>query len=119
MNELLLGSYVILRFALYICAGLFLIWLITQVPEYGWWPTTVRVGTNMASAWLPDEERECASSPGKNGGVAEVDCYGDRPTDHNIPVKFWGKTDRNKVSLWKCRREKDLLEDHFVCRAIN
>ena len=40
---LLLASYAVLRFALYICAGLFLIWLVTQVPEHGWWQTTVRL----------------------------------------------------------------------------
>jgi len=25
----------------------------------------------------------------------------------HIPVRFWGGVDRNTVSNWKCRREKD------------
>src|SRR5205807_6661114 len=32
----------------------------------------------------------------------------------NIPVKFWGGVDRNRVSEWKCRTERD----DFVCGAI-
>jgi hypothetical protein len=50
-----------------------------------YWPTTIRVDTDMDSFWL------------------------------NIPVQFWGGVDRNTVSNWKCRREKD----DFICRAID
>ncbi|MGA1983290.1 MAG: hypothetical protein ABSG84_12595 [Acidobacteriaceae bacterium] len=83
---------------------------------YSYWPTTLRVDTDMDSFWLPDEERTCQTYPDSNGKVAIVGC---NPTgshkDHNIPVKFWGGVERNTVSNWKCRREGD----QFVCRAID
>jgi len=83
---------------------------------YSYWPTTVRVDTDMDSSWLPDEERTCQTYPDDKGRVASVACNSSvSHRDHNIPVKFWGGVDRNAVSEWKCRREKD----EFVCRAIN
>jgi hypothetical protein len=82
--------------------------------------TTIRVDTDMDSFWLPDEERICQSYPDDKGKVSVIGC---NPTgthrDHNIPVKFWGGVERNTISDWKCRREKDLLSDEFVCRAID
>lgn len=85
-----------------------------------YWPTTLRVDTDMDSLWLPDEERTCLSYPDDKGKIASVAC---EPTgshrDHNIPVKFWGGVERDKISSWKCRREKDLSSDGFVCRAID
>jgi len=82
--------------------------------------TTIRVDTDMDSFWLPDEERICQSYPDDKGKVSVIGC---NPTgthrDHNIPVKFWGGVERNTTSDWKCRREKDLLSDEFVCRAID
>jgi hypothetical protein len=81
-------------------------------------PTTLRVDTDMDSLWLPDEERTCQSYPNGKGKVATVACNGTESNhNHNIPVRFWGGVDRNTVSSWKCRREKDLLSDEFVCRA--
>jgi hypothetical protein len=81
---------------------------------------TLRVDTDMDSFWLPDEERTCQSYPDDKGKVSMVAC---NPTgshrDHNIPVRFWGGVERNTVSNWKCRREKNLLSDEFVCRAID
>jgi hypothetical protein len=71
----------------------------------------------MNSSWLPDEEKTCQTYPGKDGKVAVVSCGSSG--SHNIPVKFWGGVDRNKVSDWTCRREKGVLSDEFVCRAIN
>lgn len=89
-----------------------------QVHSY--WSTTVRVDTDMDSTWLPQEERSCQSVPGGQGRVAAVHCDGGRVTnDHNIPVEFWGGVDRNRVSNWKCRREKDFFADKFVCRAVD
>jgi len=79
------------------------------------WPTTVRVDTDMNGGWLPDEERTCQTFPDAKGRVSTVSCDANNRTTHNIPVKFWGGVDRNSVSGWKCRRE----EDGFVCRAIN
>ena len=84
-----------------------------------YWSTTVRVNTDMDSFWLPDEERTCQTSPDEKGRVATVTCDATPHTTHNIPVKFWGGVDRNTVSSWKCRREKDLFSDEFVCRAID
>ncbi|MHB8301546.1 MAG: hypothetical protein ACYDC6_01720 [Acidobacteriaceae bacterium] len=88
--------------------------------KYSYWSTTLRVDTDMDSFWLPDEERTCQSYPGENGEVSVVAC---NPTgthrEHNIPVKFWGGVERNTVSDWKCRREKGLLSDEFVCWALN
>jgi hypothetical protein len=75
----------------------------------------LRLGTDMDSTWLPNEERTCQTHPDEKGRVAIVACStsGSRPY-HNIPVKFWGGVDRNSVSDWKRRREGD----QFVCRAI-
>lgn len=87
---------------------------------YSYWSTTLRVDTDMDSFWLPDEERTCQTSPGADGRVAIVACNPEGThKQHNIPVKFWGGVDRNTVSDWKCRREKDLFADQFVCRAID
>jgi hypothetical protein len=81
-----------------------------------YWPTTLRVDTDMDSFWLPNEERTCQTSPDDKGRVAVVACNtSGSHRDHNIPVKFWGGVDRNTISSWKCRRESD----QFVCRAIN
>ncbi len=81
-----------------------------------YWPTTLRVDTDMDSFWLPNEERTCQTYPAANGRVATVACStSGSHRDHNIPVRFWGGVDRNRVSDWKCRRE----EDQFVCRAID
>ena len=81
-----------------------------------YWPTTIRVDTDMDSFWLPDEERTCQTHPNDNGRIAVVACNpSGSHRDHNIPVTFWGDPDRNTVSDWKCRRESD----KFVCRAID
>ncbi len=81
-----------------------------------YWPTTLRVDTDMDSFWLDGEERTCQTYPDSVGRVATVACNASGPhRDHNIPVKFWGGVDRNVVSNWKCRRE----DNQFVCRAID
>lgn len=83
---------------------------------YSYWPTTLRVDTDMDSFWLNNEERTCTTSPDDKGRVARVNCSPNTShQDHSIPVKFWGSVDRNTVSEWKCRREGD----DFVCRAID
>jgi len=83
---------------------------------YSYWPTTIRVDTDMDSFWLPNEERTCQTNPDDKGRVAIVACSANTShRDHNIPVKFWGGVDRNRISDWKCRRESD----EFVCRAID
>lgn len=84
-----------------------------------YWSTTVRVDTDMDSFWLPDEERTCQTFPDAKGKVATVTCDPNSHSTHNIPVVFWGGVDRNTVSDWKCRREKDVFSDQFVCRAID
>jgi hypothetical protein len=81
-----------------------------------YWPTTIRVDTDMDSFWLLNEERVCQTYIDDKGKVSVVSCNATGShRDHNIPVKFWGSVDRNTVSSWKCRRESD----EFVCRAIN
>jgi hypothetical protein len=81
-----------------------------------YWPTTLRVDTDMDSFWLNNEERTCRTSPDDKGRVARVNCSPNAShQDHSIPVKFWGGVDRGTVSDWKCRREGD----DFVCRAID
>lgn len=88
--------------------------------SHSYWPTTRRVDTDMDSSWLPEEERTCQTHPGAAGKVAAVVCDPEGThSEHNIPVKFWGGVDRDTVSDWKCRREKDLLVDQFVCKAID
>lgn len=85
-----------------------------------YWPTTLRVHTDIDSSWLPDEERTCQTYPDNEGRITAVACnISGSHRDHNIPVEFWGGIDRNTVSGWRCRREKSLLADRFVCRAIN
>jgi hypothetical protein len=81
-----------------------------------YWPTTLRVNTDINSFWLDKEERTCQTYPDGNGRVAVVACdTSGSHRDHNIPVQFWGGVDRNAISSWKCRREGD----NFVCRAID
>ena len=81
-----------------------------------YWPTTVRVDTDMDSFWLNAEERTCITTSGAEGRVAAVTCDDSGSHQaHNIPVKFWGGVDRNVGSSWRCRREGD----DFVCRAID
>jgi len=81
-----------------------------------YWPTTLRVDTDMDSFWLPSEERTCQTYPDDKGRIVTVACNATGShRDHNIPVKFWGGVDRNTVSDWKCRRESD----EFVCRAMD
>jgi hypothetical protein len=83
---------------------------------YSYWPTTLRVDTDMDSFWLNNEERNCTTAPDDKGRVARVNCSANGShQDHSIPVKFWGGVDRDTVSDWKCRREGD----EFVCRAID
>jgi hypothetical protein len=86
---------------------------------HSYWSTTVRVDTDMNSSWLADEERVCQTYPDEHGRVATVRCDADAGSIHNIPVAFWGGVDRNTISEWKCRRQKGVLSDSFVCRAIN
>jgi hypothetical protein len=86
---------------------------------HSYWSTIVRVNTDMDSFWLPDEERTCQTYPDEKGRVATVTCDTTAHANHNIPVEFWGGVDRNTASDWKCRREKDIFRDVFVCRAIN
>jgi hypothetical protein len=74
----------------------------------------------MDSSWLPDEERTCHSHTDENGRINNVSCNQLTASyAHNIPVKFWGSVNRNIETDWKCRREKSLLSDEFVCRAID
>ena len=81
-----------------------------------YWPTTLRVDTDMDSFWLNNEERTCQTFPDDKGRVTRVTCSGNAShQEHNIPVKFWGGVDRNTVSDWKCRKEGG----NFVCRAID
>jgi len=87
---------------------------------YSYWPTTLRVDTDIDSSWLNDEERTCQTYPDKKGRVSVVACNAsDSRKDHNIPVRFWGGVDRNTVSDWICRKEVFLLNQTFVCRAID
>jgi hypothetical protein len=87
---------------------------------YSYWSTKVRVDTDMDLSWLPDEERTCRTVPDGTGRVATVTCDPSRQhVTRNIPVEFWGGVDRNTVSNWKCRREKSLLSDSFICKAID
>jgi TPR repeat protein len=87
---------------------------------HSYWSTTIRVNTDMDSFWLPNEERTCKTNPDDKGRVTAVACNASGShRDHNIPVTFWGDIDRNTISDWKCRREKDAFKDEFVCRAIN
>jgi hypothetical protein len=83
---------------------------------FSYWPTTIRVDTDMDSFWLNNEERTCQTYPDSKGRIAAVVC---NPSgshhDHNIPVKFWGGVNRNAVTDWNCRREND----EFVCRATD
>ena len=81
-----------------------------------YWPTTVRVDTDMDSLWLNGEERTCITTSGAKGRVAAVTCNdsGSHRT-HNIPVEFWGGVDRNVGSAWRCLREGD----SFACRALD
>lgn len=83
---------------------------------FSYWPTTVRVQTDMNSFWLDQEERVCTSYPDEHGRVGGVHCDSSLNSDnHNIPVTFWGSVDRGKPSDWKCRRESE----KFVCRALD
>jgi hypothetical protein len=84
-----------------------------------YWSKNIRVDTDMNSSWLPDEERVCQTYPDPKGKVSTVRCSTGEGANHNIPVDFWGGVNRNTVSNWKCRREKSLLDDRFVCRAID
>jgi hypothetical protein len=84
-----------------------------------YWPTKVRVDTDMNASWLADEERSCITTPDEKGRVSVVVCDAKSRDTHNIPVTFWGGVDRNTVSDWKCRREKSILSDTFVCRAVD
>ena len=81
--------------------------------------TTLRVDTDMNASWLPDEQRTCSSLPGRDRKVVQVSCDSDAKPIHNIPIKFWGGTERGTVSTWRCTRNKSLLDDEFVCRAID
>jgi hypothetical protein len=106
-------------------AGIAVIIWLERIPEPGeappaslrsYWPTEIRVDTDMDSFWLPDEEQVCQTHPNKDGRVSTVACNASGSHRiHNIPVKFWGDLDRNTISDWKCRREGD----KFVCRAID
>lgn len=81
-----------------------------------YWPTEIRVDTDMDTFWLHDEERICQTYPNNKGRIAVVACSASKShNEHNIPVTFWGDPNRNTVSDWKCRREGDA----FVCRAID
>ena len=85
-----------------------------------YWPTTIRVDTDMDSFWLPDEERTCQTYPNDKGRIAVVACNSSGShRDHNIPVTFWGDPDRKTVSDWKCRRVKNIFSDTFTCKAID
>jgi TPR repeat protein len=85
-----------------------------------YWPNTIRVDTDMDSSWLIDEERTCQTYPNDKGRIAVVNCnQSGSHRDHNIPVTFWGDPDRNISSDWKCRREKSIFSDTFVCGAID
>jgi hypothetical protein len=87
-----------------------------EAQSSSYWPTTIRVDTDMDSFWLNNEERTCQTFPDQNGRVSVVACNSSgNHRAHNIPVKFWGGVKRNTVSDWKCRREGE----DFVCRAIN
>jgi len=83
---------------------------------YSYWPTKLRVHTDIDSSWMKDEERTCQTYPDDKGRVAVVACNASGShRDHNIPVTFWGGVDRNTVSEWKCRREGE----DFACRALD
>jgi hypothetical protein len=83
---------------------------------WSYWPTTLRVDTDMDSFWLKNEERTCETYPNVAGKIAIVACNSTGShQNHNIPVKFWGGVNRNIVSRWRCRRESD----DFVCKAID
>jgi hypothetical protein len=87
-------------------------------PFSSYWPTTVRVQTNMDSLWLDQEEKTCVSYPDNEGKIAVVHCGSSdssKSDSHNIPVTFWGSIDRGKSSDWKCQKESE----KFVCRATD
>ena len=84
-----------------------------------YWPSVIRVDTDMNNSWLANEERRCQSISFDQGKVSTVVCDGlPIHSSHNIPVTFWGDPNRGIISDWKCRLENSFLSA-FVCRAIN
>lgn len=82
--------------------------------------TTIRVNTDMNQGWLNEERRNCTSYPNDRGRVSTLSCSDNLTrADRNIPVTFWGKVDRGHPSIWKCERQKNLLDDRFVCWALD
>jgi hypothetical protein len=89
-----------------------------QIMSY--WPTTMRVDTDMSNSWLDQEERACTSSPeDRTGSIYWILCSGpDRSSLRNIPVTFYGDTTRGVQSDWKCRKSTFLGETRFACYAV-
>jgi hypothetical protein len=85
-----------------------------------YWPTSIRVDTDMDSSWLKGEERTCQTYPNNEGSIDIVACNpSGTHRDHNIPVTFWGYSySYIFISKWKCRKENTILGDEFACRAI-
>ena len=82
-----------------------------------YWPTTVRVDTDMDSFWLVNEERMCKTYPDDKGRVSVVSCKpSDSYKDHNIPVKFWGEW----TGTWSLTGDAaENLTSSFVARSTN
>lgn len=81
-----------------------------------YFPTTLRVDTDIDSSWLPNEQRDCISYPDGTGQIATVTCNGDNTRHpHNIPIKFWGGVKRNVASDWKCT----LTDSEVVYKAVD
>ena len=105
-------------FIIVACLGL-LVWLGGLSPTLRrYWPTTIRVDTDMDSSWLQDEERTCQAYPDGEGNISVVACNpSGSHRDHNIPVTFWGDPDTYIVNKCRCRKENSILGNEFACRA--
>ena len=99
-----------------------------KLDESGWIPHHHDTSVFIAGEWMVGEFRTCEMQAitlyqGANHDYF-LNCAGSEGKPHRLPVKYWGRLERNDVGRldthqrlgrWQCQRR----EDSLICKALD
>jgi hypothetical protein len=90
----------------------------TSLDEKGLIPHSVDAVITAEPSWLPGESKNCIAFPDQGNVTRFVHC--DKGPEHQIEIKFWGRTERTGPNVengvrWKCVKRNE----GFTCYALD
>jgi len=108
----IIGVLLLIAIAIQVCMAIY-----RGIDESGWIPHHEDTPVLTKGEWLVGEFRVCQMKGYRD--IRLLDCAsGEGITPHDLPVKYWGRLDREAQNTpwdWRCQR----MQDHLVCKAVN